>query len=310
MSSSYDPSVDRGALRRRAAEIGRRRLGTQPLSPDLATRRTGLKRSDDQAVAARRRLARCYAALQASPRRPDWDALTRLARGAEAAAAAARPSIDGESPAALRREARFVAAHIGLAEALYRCDLGATASALVSATKARAALCGEGAESPSLKAAQQFCSAAYAAHLSKIPILFDVDCAAAALRSVKERSESCHVELVEADATTLAPFVDATFDVVVDKGTVDALISGDAAAATEACAAAGRVLKRGGRFVVVSHRRPDGDDAWLEAVLAGLSEVDAAWRVDAHASAGPAVYVFTKRRSACREVELVVHEYG
>ena len=84
---------------------------------------------------------------------------------------------------------------------------------------------------------------------------------------------------------------------------------GDAAAATEACAAAGRVLKRGGRFVVVSHRRPDGDDAWLEAVLAGLSEVDAAWRVDAHASAGPAVYVFTKRRSACREVELVVHEY-
>ena len=28
MSSSYDPSVDRGALRRRAAEIGRRRLGT------------------------------------------------------------------------------------------------------------------------------------------------------------------------------------------------------------------------------------------------------------------------------------------
>ena len=178
MSSSYDPSVDRGALRRRAAEIGRRRLGTQPLSPDLATRRTGLKRSDDQAVAARRRLARCYAALQASPRRPDWDALTRLARGAEAAAAAARPSIDGESPAALRREARFVAAHVDLAEALYRCDLGATASALVSATKARAALCGEGAESPSLKAAQQFCSAAYAAHLSKIPILFDVDCAA------------------------------------------------------------------------------------------------------------------------------------
>ena len=155
MSSSYDPSVDRGALRRRAAEIGRRRLGTQPLSPDLATRRTGLKRSDDQAVAARRRLARCYAALQASPRRPDWDALTRLARGAEAAAAAARPSIDGESPAALRREARFVAAHVDLAEALYRCDLGATASALVSATKARAALCGEGAESPSLKAAQQ-----------------------------------------------------------------------------------------------------------------------------------------------------------
>ena len=140
--------------------------------------------------------------------------------------------------------------------------------------------------------------------------LVGVDCAAAALRSVKERSEACHVELVEADATTLAPFADATFDVVVDKGTVDALISGDAAAATEACAAAGRVLKRGGRFVVVSHRRPDGDDAWLEAVLAGLSEVDAAWRVDAHASAGPAVYVFTKRRSACREVELVVHEYG
>ena len=140
--------------------------------------------------------------------------------------------------------------------------------------------------------------------------LVGVDCAAAALRSVKERSEACHVELVEADATTLAPFADATFDVVVDKGTVDALISGDAAAATEACAAAGRVLKRGGRFVVVSHRRPDGDDAWLEAVLAGLAEVDAAWRVDAHASAGPAVYVFTKRRSACREVELVVHEYG
>ena len=33
LPSSYDPSVDRGALRRRAAEIGRRRLGTQPLSP-------------------------------------------------------------------------------------------------------------------------------------------------------------------------------------------------------------------------------------------------------------------------------------
>lgn len=178
MSNSYDPSVDRGALLRRAAELGRRRLGAQP--PDLAPRRTGLKTSDEQAVAARRRLARCYAALQASPRGPDWDALTRLARGSEASAAAARPSIDGEAPADLRREARFVTAHVRLAEALYRCDLGATASALVAATRARAALCGERGESPAVTAAQQFCAAAYAAHLSKIPVLFDVDCAAAA----------------------------------------------------------------------------------------------------------------------------------
>lgn len=141
--------------------------------------------------------------------------------------------------------------------------------------------------------------------------LVGVDCSAAALRSVRERSAAHDVELMEADATTLHSFMDAAFDLVVDKGTVDALISGDVVAATLACAAAGRVLKWGGRFVVVSHRQPDGDDAWLDAVLAGLGEADAAWRVDAHACDNtPAVYVFTKRRSASRDVELVVHEHG
>ena len=56
--------------------------------------------------------------------------------------------------------------------------------------------------------------------------LVGVDCSAAALRSVRERSAAHDVELMEADATTLHSFMDAAFDLVVDKGTGDALFSG------------------------------------------------------------------------------------
>ena len=112
MSNTYSAADDKGALLERAAELGRRRHAESPRQ---------LHASDVSAVAARRRLSRCYAALAAVPRAPDWAQIKRLARFAETAAAAARASEHGERPASLRKEAAFVKSHVVLCEASQRC---------------------------------------------------------------------------------------------------------------------------------------------------------------------------------------------
>ena len=156
--------------------------------------------------------------------------------------------------------------------------------------------------------------------------LVGVDYVPEALSVIREASAARGVELLVADCRRMEAFEDGEFDAVIDKGTVDAMISGgceDVVASTAECA---RVLKRGGRFMVCSHHRVDpeagiDDDAWLDAVVSGLvsrNDVDAvAWRLDCHFLSGtteddaPSVYVFTKCRShrgAGLEVEF--HEHG
>ena len=189
MSSTYSAADDQGALRKRAAELGAR-VHLARGSPGSST-----LGSDLSSTAARRRLSRCYAALAATPRSPGWAAIKRLARFAETAAGAARASPDGEAPESLRREAAFVKAHVVLCEALYRCDLGACATAVCRCAAARAALLrqprapadgGGGGSSPTSgagdapRAARDFAKRAFDANLAKIPILFDVDAADAA----------------------------------------------------------------------------------------------------------------------------------
>ena len=155
--------------------------------------------------------------------------------------------------------------------------------------------------------------------------LVGVDYVREALDVVRAAAAAARVDLVVGDCRDL-DFCDGEFDAVVDKGTVDAMISGGPDAVVAACAECARVLRHGGRFVVCSHHRADADgdlddDAWLGAVVGGLASRDeadaAAWRLDVHALAGaaegdaPCVYVFTKCRShrgAGLEVEF--HEHG
>ena len=176
MSRTYSELDDKGALRRRAAELGAR----QHSSSSRVALATSVSGTD-----ARRRLSRCYAALAGRPKAPDWAAIKRLARFAETAANAAQPSPGGESPDALRRESAFVKAHVVLCEALYRCDLGRTVAALCACAAARGALVNGSEAGPSsssaLGHARDFARRAYEANLNKIPVLFDVDACGAAL---------------------------------------------------------------------------------------------------------------------------------
>ena len=147
--------------------------------------------------------------------------------------------------------------------------------------------------------------------------LVGVDVASEAFAVVRDTAAAADIELVVADARALprAAFPDASFDAVIDKGTVDALITGEYADVTAIVREATRVLRPGGRFVVCSHHAPDledDDDSWLNTVLEGLAN-GANWKLAAHTLAieAPSVYIFSKCRStrgAGRlEMEVISH---
>ncbi|KAJ1452782.1 S-adenosyl-L-methionine-dependent methyltransferase [Pelagophyceae sp. CCMP2097] len=128
-------------------------------------------------------------------------------------------------------------------------------------------------------------------------------------------AEEKGIELLRTDVRS-TPFADESFDLIVDKGTVDAMISakkGGAANVSAAMKEAARLLKHGGRLCVCSHHRVDSEgdpreDDWFGAVFTGLASHGgrggAGWAVDVHfvdaADGGqlPTVYFFTKRRLA------------
>jgi SAM-dependent methyltransferase len=128
------------------------------------------------------------------------------------------------------------------------------------------------------------------------------------------------LEFETVDARTL-PYADRSFDLVLEKGVLDAMLS-DSAEGTVNCVQivreCGRVLSMGGIMVLVSHLNANTPNGvrWIEnVVVAGLSkdgESKAAWEIEVHGSdgneswdgsdesvdslsPGPAVYILHKR---------------
>ena len=77
------------------------------------------------------------------------------------------------------------------------------------------------------------------------------------------------------------------FDAVVDKACLDSMLSGDANTAKATCRQISRVLKPGGRFVVISHAAPEGDlgDILLREIILDNFDLERfRWDVDIHSS--------------------------
>jgi SAM-dependent methyltransferase len=132
------------------------------------------------------------------------------------------------------------------------------------------------------------------------------------------------LEFEAVDARAL-PYADRSFNLVLEKGVLDAMLS-DSTEGTENCVQivreCGRVLSVGGILVLVSHLNANTPNGvrWVEnVVLAGLSDKDgeskAAWEIEVHGgdgnescdgsdesvdslSPGPAVYILHKRERA------------
>ena len=83
-----------------------------------------------------------------------------------------------------------------------------------------------------------------------------------------------------------------TFNAVVDKACLDAMLSGGdegKATAIETCVQVGQVLKENGYFIVVSHAHPEtelGNILLSEIVLANVNVMEYRWDVDIHSTGG------------------------
>lgn len=141
--------------------------------------------------------------------------------------------------------------------------------------------------------------------------LVGIDYAASAIEASRRVIGDVEVELKCANVLDM-DFEDQSFDVVVDKGTIDAIMCGDRHTVTLACAQIARVLKAGGRFVLCSHYAVSEEciarDSWLTPVLEGLldSSHEFLWSLAVHALSldeSPTVYVFTKARLSPRRVD-------
>lgn len=113
--------------------------------------------------------------------------------------------------------------------------------------------------------------------------------AAAEQRASRLRPASSTPTFEVGDATAMR-FAGSSLDVVLDKGTMDAMLSAGAARARPVlrayCAEVGRVLAPPGVFVLVTHLGPHGSLDWLtSAVLPGLfsgAPLGARWRAEIH----------------------------
>lgn len=127
----------------------------------------------------------------------------------------------------------------------------------------------------------------------------------------REKRELPRIKYEEQDARDMT-YVSNSIDLVLDKGTIDAMICDPECGEDNAwriVSEMSRVVRPGGCFVIISHMAPSGDegDAFIRSALfpALLSQPPTAlWGVDVHfaesaAETGPFVYVVqkTNRRS-------------
>ena len=140
--------------------------------------------------------------------------------------------------------------------------------------------------------------------------LVGIDISENAIRAQRSKSISIEVETRDARDTQ---FDDETFDVVIDKGTTDAVICGDPTSATAIVAEVDRILRQGGSYLLMSHHRAshlidddhdNDDDTWLTTIVSGLKD-PSSWRAQIHTPKKdhdfPTVYLFTKRRRSSRK---------
>lgn len=112
------------------------------------------------------------------------------------------------------------------------------------------------------------------------------------------------------DATKM-PYSDCSFDVIVDKGTLDAVLS-DMNKGRQNCeqiiSESARMLKLGGYLMIVSHLNANGEDGmnWLSSILIPglqLGDKTSSYNVEVHGNDfpddddnfGPAVYIIKKK---------------
>jgi len=127
------------------------------------------------------------------------------------------------------------------------------------------------------------------------------------------------LKFAEADACSM-PYSDESFDLILEKGTLDAMISDKRHGrqrVTDCIAECGRILRAGGFMLLISHLNACTSDGmeWLEnVVFPGLSKTQGNYCIEVHTSEdamesetpGPAVYVILKSTETSQQKTIPV----
>src|SRR3990167_231962 len=101
-----------------------------------------------------------------------------------------------------------------------------------------------------------------------------IDISDTAITTMQKRSDEAGIgcKWVEADATNMKEFTDNTFDVVIDKGTLDALVcDNDDLIPTRMIQEMFRVTKVGGHMFIITHSAPSQRAPLFNKCLEGLT---------------------------------------
>ena len=147
-----------------------------------------------------------------------------------------------------------------------------------------------------------------------------IDFSAVCIEELKAQAitSDLFIEYIEADARNLHT-IGNEFDLVVDKGCIDAMLSDGISYAAELIHSYAQAVSVGGRCVIISHiYMVQGDekfDAWIEgALFPALNKIQSSnvrWKLR-FCSAGednPSIFVMTKLRSSPRSAGLIEIEY-
>jgi len=95
--------------------------------------------------------------------------------------------------------------------------------------------------------------------------IVNIDISPVVIEQMKEKSNSA-LEYVVMDVTEMTAFESASFDAVIDKGTLDALLCGEGSAenADRMCSEISRVLKPSGTFMLITYGSPKTRMQYLE----------------------------------------------